>query len=302
MFEKLGVIFEDKKPAIMLVGGLGLILGGTIWACNSSRHIDDILEEAKDRIEEARLDNTGVAMEKAVRKEKAACAWKLFKMYAPAVGMIATGTILVGKSHGEMVERLEVVSGKLTATAAAFGAYRGAVRRELGEEADRHFYYGTDSAEFEKPAWTDGDGVEHPAETSVYSETVDGENVPGLIFDERSYYFDRESYQNNIVILNQAEEDLRKQLIKEGFLFMDRIKTRLGLEKYITQDDKVTGFIFDKSKGGAEQDIFSLGIFDTYDRRRVLEGGYSKMYVLDPTSYGVGPVYILDLFERARKK
>ena len=302
MFDKLAVAFENKKPAIMLGGGLILIIGGAIWACNSSRHLDEVLEEAKDKIEEARLDYSGKAAKKEVAKVQRECAWKLFKMYAPGCAMMVGGVILVGKSHGKMAERLDIVSGKLTATAAAFGAYRGAVKRELGADADRYFYYGTEHAEFEKPAWTDEDGVEHPAETIVYSDTVDGDNVPGLIFDERSCYYNRIDQNENIRTLHLAEEDLRKQLITEGFLFMDRIKTRLGLEKYITQDDKVTGFIFDKNLGGAEQDIFSLGVFNTHDRKRVASGGYAGIYLLDPTSYDRGPVYILDLFEHVRKK
>lgn len=45
MFDKLAVAFENKKPAIMLGGGLILIIGGAIWACNSSRHLDEVLED-----------------------------------------------------------------------------------------------------------------------------------------------------------------------------------------------------------------------------------------------------------------
>ena len=311
MLDKIKRLVYAKKPEIMLGSGFILVGGGIVGACNASRKLDDVLEEAADRIEDAKLkDLTDYEYSKEVNSIKLDCAMKLGKMYAWPAGCIFLGGKFILGSHQEMSTRLADTAGELALTAATFGAYRGRVRREIGTDADNHFMYGTKSEEIYTPGYTDEDGVEHPPTTNVYDETVDSSELDDqyIIFDERSAFFDRENPQNNITFLMQAEMDLRTLLIGNKKLYRDRIKERLGLYNDIKAKDRTFGFLYippaDPSAAydARADETFSLGLFNPYDRQLRKEGELEKAFVLYPTSHGCGPVYILDLHDKVKKK
>ena len=303
MFNKLRMLLKAKKPEILLVGGLIALGGGIIGACNASREVDDILDETADEIEEIRGTEDGVKAEKEIRKQRGLCAWRLFKLYVLPVILICIGIAGIISSHSAMAARVEGVSLKLAETAGGFAAYRSVVRRDLGEDADRHFMYDTGVCETTKDAYVDEDGVSHPSETRVWSETIDSETVKNnyIFFDEGSCYFDRENPQNNITFLHLACEDLERELKNQRFLFSYRIKERLGYShKSFTPDDMVTGVIYDGKSPMIDPDtgekLFSLGLYNAFDRRKRMNGELGRTFILNPTSYGVGMTYILDKF------
>ena len=306
MFEKVKDFVRAKKPEIMLGSGFILMGGGIVWACNSSRKLDRVLEMAADRIEEAKsMDLTDYEYHKEVRDAKAECIWTLVKMYGGPVALIGGGTKLIIGSNKEISDRLADTAAMLAETTAIFGAYRGRVRNEISVDADRHFMYGTNSEEVYSPAYTDENGVEHPPVTNVYNETVDSSEVRGsIIFDERSMWFSRNDPQENIRFLTNAESDLRRRLILDHKLYMEDILIRLGLGDYVTASDKSHGFIYippeDPSAAydAKAEEIFSLGILNVHDRQLKMEGELGTSFLLYPTSHGCGPVYILDLHDK----
>ena len=305
MFNKIKFLLKAKKPELLLFGGLAALGAGIVCACNASRHVDEVLDDTADEIDEIRETMDGVAAEKAIRKERAICAWELFKMYILSFILILLGVLSILSSHSTMVHRLEGASLKLAETAGAFAAYRTVVRRDLGEDADKHFMYNTGTYEDEIPEYTDDDGVVHPSESRVYADTVDsGELKGGIVFDERSIWFDRENPQNNITFLHLANEDLMKELKYQGFLFDERIKQRLGYTyKDITADDKVSGHTYDGTGPIMDENgnaLFDLGLYNAYDRAKRMNGELGKTFVLYPTSYGKGSTYILDKFENMK--
>lgn len=305
MFDKVKFLLKAKKPEIMLGAGLLAIGAGVIMACNASRNLDDILDDAADEIEEIRGEKEGVEAEKKIRMAKGKCAWKLFRMYALAAGLLVGGTILVGKSHCEMISRVESASTRLAETTGAFAAYRALVRHDLGEDADNHFMYGSETYVDEIDAYDDEDGVHHEAEKRVYEDVIDSERLDkGIIFDERSIYFDRECPENNSKFLHLAEEDLQRELKTAGYIFDERIKKRLGFIHEINADDQVCGYIYDGKGPMIDEDgnqLFELGLFNAYDMALRREGKIGSRYILYPTSYGKGSTYILDKFEKYKK-
>lgn len=310
MFEKIKHFVRAKKPEIMLGSGFVLMGGGIIWACNSSRKLDRVLDMAADRIEEAKsLDITDYEYHKAVRDAKLDCAWELVKMYGGPVALIGGGTKLIIGSNKEISTRLTETATLLAETTAIFGAYRGRVKSEIGVDADRHFMYGTKSEELYSPAYTDENGVEHPPVTNVYDETVDSSEVRGgIIFDERSMWFSRIDPQEDIRFLTNAEQDLRGRLILDHKLYMEDILIRLGLGKYVTAADKSHGFIYippeDPSAAydAKAEEVFSLGIYNAHDRQLKMDGELGTSFLLYPTSHGCGPVYILDLHDKVMNR
>lgn len=305
MLNSIKFFLKAKNPEIMLGTGLLAIGAGVILACNSSRNLDDTLDEASDEIEEIREEKEGVEAEKQIRTAKGKCAWKLFKMYAIPVGLLITGTILVGKSHCEMISRVEGASLKLAETTGAFAAYRAVVRREMGEDADRHFLYDTQPYANEIPAYEDEEGIHHDSRTDVYEDTIDGApNGKGIIFDERSIYYDRENPENNVKFLYLANEDLERELRSSGNLFDERIMKRLGLHNDITADDMVCGHLYDGKGPMVDENgnrLFDLGLFNAYDRSLRADGKIGTRFILLPTSYGKTSTYILDKFEKFRQ-
>ena len=305
MLDKFRLFLKAKRPEITLGAGLLAIGAGVIFACNASRQLDDVLDDAADEIEDIRADEEGVAAEKKIRVVKGRCAWKLFRMYALSAGLLVGGTILVGKSHCDMISRVEGASIRLAETTGAFAAYRAVVRRDLGEDADRHFMYDTEPYTKEIPAYDDEEGAHHDARIEVYEDSVDGEKIDGgIIFDERSIYYDRDYPENNITFLRLAEEDLERELRTAHYLFDERIMKRLGFINYISADDQVCGHLYDGKGPMIDEDgnkLFELGIFNAYDRQLRADGKIGTRFILYPTSYGRGSTYILDKFEKFKR-
>lgn len=306
MLDKIRFLLKAKKPEIMLGAGLLAIGAGVIFACNASRNLDEVLDDASDEIEEIHEGYDGVEAQKKAGMAKGKCAWTLFKMYALPFGLLVGGTILVGKSHCEMISRVEGASIKLAETTGAFAAYRALVRKDMGEDADRHFMYATEPYAYETPAYDDEDGIHHESRVDVYEDTVDGEMAcKGIIFDERSIYYDRDYPENNITFLHLAEEDLERELRTSRYIFDERIMKRLGFINDVEADDMVCGHLYDGKGPMIDEDgnkLFSLGLFNAYDRRLRSDGKIGTRLILYPTSYGKSSTYILDKFEKYKQE
>ena len=58
MFIKPANKVKANAPEILLVAGVGLVIYGTVKACQASRKLDDILDEHKEAMEAIHSDNT----------------------------------------------------------------------------------------------------------------------------------------------------------------------------------------------------------------------------------------------------
>lgn len=152
----------DVTPKVLLVGGVGLIVTGTVGTViQSIKGADDVCE-MKDRVAnikdckengyyEAQDDDGETYKEEYTDKMFRSdffwalweCCKKLSKKLAVPAIMIFLGVYSVLKSNKMLDERLTEKTLSLMAVERMYNQYRKNVRDDLGEEADSKYRFGT---------------------------------------------------------------------------------------------------------------------------------------------------------------
>lgn len=102
---------ERNAPSIETYGGLGLIFGGTIWACKRTLNLPSIMEELAVNVEGIREDYADDKLSereyaRALTKAYVRWALKVMKNYAGSAAMIVLGYSLVIKGHNDNLTRI----------------------------------------------------------------------------------------------------------------------------------------------------------------------------------------------------
>ena len=280
-----------NAPEILLVTGLVAGVATVILACKESRKVDDILEEHKESLEKieqgATLVESGEIEEdeysiddakKDTQITYAKTGLALVKNYAPAVVMGTLSVAAILAAHGILKNRYVVLGTAYTALDTTFKAYRQRVKSEVGEEADRHYLYGTQKdtlAEF----YLDEKGRQKSKTKEI--ETVAGENIYSpfaKIFDETNPNFERDNERNRF-FLAQVQAACQRDLKRKGYLWLNEVYRRLGFQE--TAAGQQFGWIFDDITGESDSFI-DFNIFNTsISKNNDFVNGYENAIILD---------------------
>lgn len=135
---KNGLCKLAKNPRVFIFGGMALSTAGTVVACAQTyKHTDRILDETKERLENA---ENGKDKAKAVGY----CAAEFAKSFAVPAAMVVGGNIAIG--HGNMMhEKYENHLAEAAATwAAGYAALRKRMEEKLGKEAADDIRFGVE--------------------------------------------------------------------------------------------------------------------------------------------------------------
>ena len=137
------LLFKAKKasPEILLIGGIGCIIGGTVMACKAAKKTDKIVENYDYEVERVRenMEEDGCEereIKKEVGKIKVKKYAKLARNYALPATVIGTGIGMVCGGHG--ILRKE--NGKLLLTAGAFEQMLRARPQLCSAKSDEELY------------------------------------------------------------------------------------------------------------------------------------------------------------------
>lgn len=147
---------KRHAPTIFVVGGIVLIIGGTVKACQSSMQVKDIVTEHMDKMLKIKSDfelaseatDTSIVeyTPKQVSKDQTIArlgtAWKFTKLYMFPTLLIGGGIALILTSHKMLLGRNQALLSAYNAALVAYNAYRARVVEDYGEDVDHRFYTG----------------------------------------------------------------------------------------------------------------------------------------------------------------
>lgn len=295
-FNRTGLKIKKYSPEILLVAGtVGVVTSG-VMACRATLKIDEVLDEAKDRIEKihevaANPEMKDKYTEEDSKKDLAItytqAGVKLVKLYGPS---IALGVI----SLGCMIGSNRILSKRNVALAAAYAAvdksfkeYRGRVVERFGKQLDKELRYNLKAREVEEVT-VDKDGKEVVSKSTV--EVMDPNNYShyAIVFDDGNAGWDPDPERTKYFLIQQ--QNYANEMLKaRGHLFLNEVYDMLGARR--TKAGAQVGWIYDE-KNALGDNYVDFGIFDTRSpKARDFVNGLEKVIVLDFNVDGV----ILDM-------
>ena len=160
---KVGYTLYKAKPGICVAAGMIGTAGAVYLAWRAGRKTADVVEEVKNDISTVRETRPKEVVDaptgekhyiveegqvekseynRALIKAYATAAYKLGKLFAPAVVVEVGSLITIAHGYGLLNQRFVATAQLAQAYAACITAYRDRVKNELGEEKERQLYYG----------------------------------------------------------------------------------------------------------------------------------------------------------------
>lgn len=252
---RTGLILKKNAPEIALVGGITGIIGTVVLACYETTKAGEIIDrhqERLDRIQEAvnivnEDENNDLSIEytsKDIGRDKFICYSKttieFVKLYGPS---IITGTLSIGMilwSHGLLKKRYLGAVAAYNAVSEAFNAYRDRVRKEEGDEADRHYMYGTERLEQVNEIIDENGKKKKEKETidTIPENTKQSEFV--RIWDRSSKAYNTNPNISRMFLT--AQEEIANNILNtKNHIFLNEVLDMLGYEH--TPIGAVTGWV-----------------------------------------------------------
>lgn len=130
---------ECNAPSIETYGGLGLIFGGTVWACKRTLNLPSIMEELAANVEGIREEFADDKLSereyaRALTKVYVKWALKVMKNYAGSTAMIVLGYSLVIKGHNDNLTRIASLTTLLRESADRESRLEQAILDNYGPE------------------------------------------------------------------------------------------------------------------------------------------------------------------------
>lgn len=283
------LIAQKHSPEILMAVGTATTVGAVILTGKASLRVSDILEEheeTKDKIEKVYSGEIEVEAEyleddykKDIFTNKMQCAREIAINYIPAVTLLAFGIGCFFGAHNILSKRYIAMAGMYKLCEESFAAYRSRVKDELGEDQDRHFYYGTEIEEtVEKIEGKGGKIKEKKSKVEVY---------PGVEVTQYARYFDeanpnwQRSADDNRFFLTNMQRQLNDKLVSQGHLFLNEVYDALGFER--SSAGALVGWVY--SDGDINQTGDGYVDFRIYDfvdaAKRDFVNGYEPSILLD---------------------
>lgn len=281
---------RKNSPEILMGLGIVGVVGTVILACKATLKAEKVLDkhrEEMDEIEEAlEMSIPEEYNEDDAKKDKAIVyartAGRFVRLYAPT---IAAGSLTIAAfltSNKIMKSRYLGAVAMYNACQAAFDTYRQRVKDELGDEADRHFRYGTTREKIDVE-YVDENGKTKKKKEEV--ENISEVDIPGVgqyarWFDSSSPDWD-ENPEMCIMFLRAQENIFNNILQTRGHVFLNEVYDALGLPH--TQVGSVAGWVM-----GAGDNYIDFGLYnkDREDVRRFVNGN-ENIILLDFNCDGV---------------
>ena len=151
--------YQVKKhsPEILMVAGIAGTIVGTVLACKATTKVSKIIEEKNKNVEDVHTcleDNTKEYTEEDSKKDLtiiyAQTGVKLFKLYAPAIGVMALSFASIIAGHKVLKKRNIAIAAAYAAIDKGFKQYRKNVIEEFGEGVDQQMRFGLKAKEIKK--------------------------------------------------------------------------------------------------------------------------------------------------------
>lgn len=285
--------YQVKKhsPEILMVAGIAGTIVGTVLACKATTKVSEIIEEKNKNVEDVHTcleDNTKEYTEEDSKKDLtiiyAQTGVKLFKLYAPAIGVMALSFASIIAGHKVLKKRNIAIAAAYAAIDKGFKQYRKNVIEEFGEGVDQQMRFGLKAKEVKKKD-KDGKTVK---ETEYY---IDPEGNPLDNISEYARFFDAASEnfakdpEYNMMFLRRQQDYANEMLKARGHLFLNEVYDLLDIPR--SKAGQVVGWVYDKNGNTKGDNYVDFGLYRNDQGTRRFVNGLEYNILLDFNVDGV---------------
>ena len=287
------VQYKVKKhsPEILMVAGITGTVVGTVLACKATTKVSEIIEEKNKNIEDVHTcleekpdEYTEEDSKKDLTIIYAQTGVKLFKLYAPAIGVMALSFASIIAGHKVLKKRNVAIAAAYAAIDKGFKQYRKNVIEEFGEGVDQQMRFGLKSKEIKKKD-KDGKTVK---ETEYY---IDPDANPLNNISEYARFFDASSEnfakdpEYNMMFLRRQQDYANEMLKSRGHLFLNEVYDLLDIPR--SKAGQVVGWIYDKNGNTKGDNYVDFGLYRNDQGTRRFVNGLEYNILLDFNVDGV---------------
>ena len=285
--------YQVKKhsPEILMVAGIAGTIVGTVLACKATTKVSEIIEEKNKNIEDVHTcleekpkEYTEEDSKKDLTIIYAQTGVKLFKLYAPAIGVMALSFASIIAGHKVLKKRNVAIAAAYAVIDKSFKQYRKNVIEEFGEGVDQQMRFGLKSKEIKKKD-KDGKTVK---ETEYY---IDPEGNPLDNISEYARFFDAASEnfakdpEYNMMFLRRQQDYANEMLKSRGHLFLNEVYDLLDIPR--SKAGQVVGWVYDKNGNTKGDNYVDFGLYRNDQGTRRFVNGLEYNILLDFNVDGV---------------
>ena len=285
--------YQVKKhsPEILMVAGIAGTIVGTVLACKATTKVSEIIEEKNKNVEDVHTcleDNTKEYTEEDSKKDLtiiyAQTGVKLFKLYAPAIGVMALSFASIIAGHKVLKKRNIAIAAAYAAIDKGFKQYRKNVIEEFGEGVDQQMRFGLKAKEVKKKG-KDGKTIK---ETEYY---IDSDENPLDNISEYARFFDAASEnfakdpEYNMMFLRRQQDYANEMLKARGHLFLNEVYDLLDIPR--SKAGQVVGWVYDKNGNTKGDNYVDFGLYRNDQGTRRFVNGLEYNILLDFNVDGV---------------
>lgn len=285
--------YQVKKhsPEILMVAGIAGTIVGTVLACKATTKVSEIIEEKNKNVEDVHTcleekpkEYTEEDSKKDLTIIYAQTGVKLFKLYAPAIGVMALSFASIIAGHKVLKKRNIAIAAAYAAIDKGFKQYRKNVIEEFGEGVDQQMRFGLKSKEIKKKD-KDGKTVK---ETEYY---IDPEGNPLDNISEYARFFDAASEnfakdpEYNMMFLRRQQDYANEMLKSRGHLFLNEVYDLLDIPR--SKAGQVVGWVYDKNGNTKGDNYVDFGLYRNDQGTRRFVNGLEYNILLDFNVDGV---------------
>ena len=285
--------YQVKKhsPEILMVAGIAGTIVGTVLACKATTKVSEIIEEKNKNVEDVHTcleDNTKEYTEEDSKKDLtiiyAQTGVKLFKLYAPAIGVMTLSFASIIAGHKVLKKRNIAIAAAYAAIDKGFKQYRKNVIEEFGEGVDQQMRFGLKAKEIKKKD-KDGKTVK---ETEYY---IDPDANPLNNISEYARFFDAASEnfakdpEYNMMFLRRQQDYANEMLKSRGHLFLNEVYDLLDIPR--SKAGQVVGWVYDKNGNTKGDNYVDFGLYRNDQGTRRFVNGLEYNILLDFNVDGV---------------
>ena len=285
--------YQVKKhsPEILMVAGIAGTIVGTVLACKATTKVSEIIEEKNKNVEDVHTcleDDTKEYTEEDSKKDLtiiyAQTGVKLFKLYAPAIGVMALSFASIIAGHKVLKKRNIAIAAAYAAIDKGFKQYRKNVIEEFGEGVDQQMRFGLKSKEIKKKD-KDGKTVK---ETEYYidpdANPLDNISEYARFFDASSSNFAKDP-EYNMMYLRRQQDYANEMLKSRGHLFLNEVYDLLDIPR--SKAGQVVGWVYDKNGNTKGDNYVDFGLYRNDQGTRRFVNGLEYNILLDFNVDGV---------------
>ena len=285
--------YQVKKhsPEILMVAGIAGTVFGTVLACKATTKVSEIIEEKNKAVddvhtclEDKEIEYTEEDSKKDLTIIYAQTGVKLFKLYAPAIGVMALSFASIIAGHKVLKKRNIAIAAAYAAIDKGFKQYRKNVIEEFGEGVDQQMRFGLKAKEVKKKG-KDGKTIK---ETEYY---IDSEENPLDNISEYARFFDAASEnfakdpEYNMMFLRRQQDYANEMLKARGHLFLNEVYDLLDIPR--SKAGQVVGWVYDKNGNTKGDNYVDFGLYRNDQGTRRFVNGLEYNILLDFNVDGV---------------